>query len=264
MFQKAYVEFFCDPLTLQKLLVGFHNNSLLAHTRTYTHAGSQLSADLWRAWLVGSLSLTLSQEYFPKHPSLSYHALNVQGAEYTNTDPCHANAVTWGVFPGREVIQPTVVDPSSFRAWKEEAFELWRSQVSESTHRSFVRLHSCASPSDAHTTTTALCDDGVQWADVYTGKVAGDTQAKRVIEVQQHGWCSCMWHGMACVCLCGVLMLTEIVGRLHAQHIHDTFFLVNVVDNAYANNDSNIFQIFKQVRLRLLLLFRPACHWSAC
>ena len=30
VFQKAYVEFFCDPLTLQKLLVGFHNNSLLA------------------------------------------------------------------------------------------------------------------------------------------------------------------------------------------------------------------------------------------
>ena len=34
------------------------------------------------------------------------------------------NAVTWGVFPGAEVIQPTVVDGAAFLAWKDEAFEL--------------------------------------------------------------------------------------------------------------------------------------------
>lgn len=28
------------------------------------------------------------------------------------------NAVTWGVFPGKEIIQPTVVDPISFVSWK--------------------------------------------------------------------------------------------------------------------------------------------------
>ncbi len=28
------------------------------------------------------------------------------------------NAVTWGVFPAREVVQPTVVDPQSFLVWK--------------------------------------------------------------------------------------------------------------------------------------------------
>ena len=31
------------------------------------------------------------------------------------------NAVTWGVFPAREVIQPTVVDPQSFLVWKARA-----------------------------------------------------------------------------------------------------------------------------------------------
>merc|ERR1712096_129169 len=30
-----------------------------------------------------------------------------------------------GVFPGREIVQPTVVDPLSFRVWKDEAFALW-------------------------------------------------------------------------------------------------------------------------------------------
>lgn len=26
--------------------------------------------------------------------------------------------MTWGIFPGREIIQPTVVDPISFMFWK--------------------------------------------------------------------------------------------------------------------------------------------------
>jgi hypothetical protein len=51
------------------------------------------------------------------------------GREYRNLVTEGANAVTWGVFPGREIIQPTVVDPMSFRVWKDEAFELWLTAV---------------------------------------------------------------------------------------------------------------------------------------
>ena len=93
VFQKAYVEFFTSPKTFQRLL-----------------------------------------KLFSQYPSLSYHAINKRGDEYTNVRPSKqkgqepVNAVTWGVFPGREIIQPTVVDPSSFRAWKDEAFELWLTQ----------------------------------------------------------------------------------------------------------------------------------------
>lgn len=43
----------------------------------------------------------------------------------SNVGPGEVNAVTWGVFPAREIIQPTVVDPSSFMVWKDEAFEIW-------------------------------------------------------------------------------------------------------------------------------------------
>ncbi|KNC82214.1 methylenetetrahydrofolate reductase (NADPH) [Sphaeroforma arctica JP610] len=39
--------------------------------------------------------------------------------------PDTATAVTWGVFPETEVLQPTIVDPASFMAWKDEAFSLW-------------------------------------------------------------------------------------------------------------------------------------------
>ena len=42
-----------------------------------------------------------------------------------NCDTLEPNAVTWGVFPGKEIVQPTVVDPTSFLYWKDEAFNLW-------------------------------------------------------------------------------------------------------------------------------------------
>ncbi len=35
-----------------------------------------------------------------------------------NFETDNPNAVTWGVFPGKEIIQPTVVDPISFLSWK--------------------------------------------------------------------------------------------------------------------------------------------------
>ena len=35
--------------------------------------------------------------------------------------------MTWGVFPNKEIQQPTVVDVESFKVWTEEAFCLWLS-----------------------------------------------------------------------------------------------------------------------------------------
>ena len=33
------------------------------------------------------------------------------------------NAVTWGVFPGKEILQPTVVDHTAFFMWSKELFD---------------------------------------------------------------------------------------------------------------------------------------------
>ena len=38
------------------------------------------------------------------------------------------NAVTWGIFKGKEVVQPTVVDHQAFKIWKDEAFQSWIDQ----------------------------------------------------------------------------------------------------------------------------------------
>lgn len=47
------------------------------------------------------------------------HDIFKQGTEdRSNGDESLPIAVTWGVFPGKEIIQPTVVDPVSFHVWK--------------------------------------------------------------------------------------------------------------------------------------------------
>lgn len=59
---------------------------------------------------------------------ITYMAVNAKGDLRSNQDHDGVNAVTWGVFPGKEVEQPTVVDPVSFEVWKDEAFGLWLSE----------------------------------------------------------------------------------------------------------------------------------------
>lgn len=86
VYQKAYVEFFCDFASWGRLLAAL-----------------------------------------PRFPTLTYHAIDGSGREWTNVPGGNATAVTWGVFTG-EICTPTVVDPSSFRLWAHEAFDLWVSQ----------------------------------------------------------------------------------------------------------------------------------------
>jgi hypothetical protein len=88
VYQKAYVECFCSPLHLAALM-----NALAKGNN-----------------------------------SISYHAVDAQGRTYTNCKTRGVQAVTWGVFPAKEIVQPTVVDPEAFLAWKTEAFALWTSQ----------------------------------------------------------------------------------------------------------------------------------------
>ncbi|CAB3379925.1 Hypothetical predicted protein [Cloeon dipterum] len=88
VYQKAYLEFFARPEVIYALL-----------------------------------------EELKNYPLVNYHIVNKTGEKaYTNTLKKVPIAVTWGVFPGREIIQPTVVDPVSFNVWKDEAFALWGEQ----------------------------------------------------------------------------------------------------------------------------------------
>ena len=69
--------------------------------------------------------------------------VNKEGDLRTNSNE-GPNAVTWGVFPGAEVIQPTVVDAMAFLAWKDEAFELggqWAELYKTSSPESAKLIH---------------------------------------------------------------------------------------------------------------------------
>ena len=80
-----------------------------------------------KSYLEFFTSPELVKELIPrleKNPSFTYYAVNKTGDLQSNASNEGPNAVTWGVFPGREIIQPTIVETISFLAWKDEAFRL--------------------------------------------------------------------------------------------------------------------------------------------
>ena len=68
--------------------------------------------------------------------SLTYMAVNARGELQSNIGPSEVNAVTWGVFPAKEVVQPTVVDPQSFTVWK-----VRRVLADQTMHSAQICLH---------------------------------------------------------------------------------------------------------------------------
>ncbi|KAL8734758.1 MAG: hypothetical protein Q9181_003079 [Wetmoreana brouardii] len=56
--------------------------------------------------------------------TMTFYAVNKAGDLRDNAPTEGPNAVTWGVFPGKEIVQPTIVEKISFLAWKDEAFRL--------------------------------------------------------------------------------------------------------------------------------------------
>lgn len=51
--------------------------------------------------------------------------MNKQGTKLQNVKDGEVNAVTWGVFKGKEIVQPTVVDAEAFIIWKDEALNIF-------------------------------------------------------------------------------------------------------------------------------------------
>jgi methylenetetrahydrofolate reductase (NADPH) len=74
---------------------------------------------------------------------IAHYPITLQGGFRTNVHEGGRNAVTWGIFPGQEVAQTTIIEKESFLAWKvriarqsqsrcnlqpssqEEAFSMW-------------------------------------------------------------------------------------------------------------------------------------------
>lgn len=56
---------------------------------------------------------------------VSWYAGDCAGGFESSEGRDAVHAVTWGMFPGREIVTATMVEEVSFRAWAEEAFGVW-------------------------------------------------------------------------------------------------------------------------------------------
>ncbi|KRX14484.1 putative methylenetetrahydrofolate reductase [Trichinella nelsoni] len=78
-------------------------------------------------FFASSTCTTILLNHVQNFPSINYHAINFDGSfETFNYDEDATVALTWGVFVGQEIVQPTVASAASFRVWKDEAFDLWQ------------------------------------------------------------------------------------------------------------------------------------------
>lgn len=236
VYQKAYVEFFCD----------------------FASWGRMLAA-------------------LPRFPSLTYHAIDGSGREWTNVPGGNATAVTWGVFTG-EICTPTVVDPSSFRLWAHEAFDLWVSQWaslyegddddagandtaaapgsalrigSESSRTAGSALKgnrgrspskAAAAPTDSASVATAAAASGSPSSPVSGGSHRGGFTGA---EAAPAGSATARPGTAAGASAALKPRSPEAAARALMTSISETYVLVNIVDNAYVDGD--IFSVFRDV-----------------
>ncbi|GAP84133.1 putative methylenetetrahydrofolate reductase [Rosellinia necatrix] len=108
VFQKAFVEFFI-PAAAWKTLHGKLMSPEIRNMVTYyaaNAAGDFVSSDSAGG---GSASDAAA-------------AADANNEDYGESS---TNAVTWGVFPGKEIVTPTIIEEVSFRAWADEAFGIF-------------------------------------------------------------------------------------------------------------------------------------------
>ena len=88
-------------------------------------AGGKVYQKAYLEFFTSNDKLSALLKHIKLTDNISYQAINIDGNLITNLSENSVMAVTWGVFPGKEIMQPTIVDTRSFLIWKDEAFGLW-------------------------------------------------------------------------------------------------------------------------------------------
>ena len=109
VFQKAFVEFFVHRDIWTRQL----------RSKLLSCPEEQVS------WMATDLEDEFeSSESARANASLTQETRNLHSSS-ANVGQTGVNAVTWGVFRGKEIVTPTIIEEASFRAWAEEAFGIW-------------------------------------------------------------------------------------------------------------------------------------------
>merc|ERR1719454_2312037 len=87
-------------------------------------AGGVVYQKAYAEFFCSPATWALLEEHLEKTPTVELMGVTRMG-ELKASHDTQVTAVSWGVFPGQEIQQPTVVDAQAFLAWKDEAFALW-------------------------------------------------------------------------------------------------------------------------------------------
>lgn len=138
VFQKPFVEFFCSKQSYRDVLLplfekfgstelswfSVNSNGNFASSSSLSSSSDPLAAPSATSTPTSANGTPSSaqREKFSLSPARS------NSTAYSSTFASayqHTDVVTWGVFRGREIITPTIIEEASFRAWGEEAFRIW-------------------------------------------------------------------------------------------------------------------------------------------
>lgn len=130
VFQKPFVEFFCPDHDFARLEPALRAQG----TNEFT-------------WLAANATGNFRSSADPPAQAGSDSSRTQSPSIGKNTSAAsNSNAVTWGVFRGKEIQTPTMIEPVAFRAWAEEAFRIWNHWRAifpphSSSHSLLGRLH---------------------------------------------------------------------------------------------------------------------------
>ncbi|KAI3335039.1 methylenetetrahydrofolate reductase 2 [Ustulina deusta] len=110
VFQKAFVEFFISAAEWNTLREKLASPEVRG---TVTYYAANAAGDFVSSDFSGGASASGTAE-----------TIDASNSNYSMGESS-TNAVTWGVFPGKEIVTPTIIEEVSFRAWAEEAFGIF-------------------------------------------------------------------------------------------------------------------------------------------
>lgn len=113
VFQKAFVEFWVPSQDWHEVL-----KPRLVSPDLVTNVSWYASSNPYKT------SPMLSNGSTMDDPGLHHQCAG--GVFESNSLASSVDSVTWGVFPGKEIVTPTIIEEMSFRAWVEEAFNIWK------------------------------------------------------------------------------------------------------------------------------------------
>lgn len=86
-------------------------------------AGGRVYQRAYIEFFVSPRRLELLLAVIRQYPGLQLSA--VDSAGHATNSSKGVTALTWGAFPNREIVQPTIFEPDTFLVWAQEAFQLW-------------------------------------------------------------------------------------------------------------------------------------------